>query len=134
MRTVLLAALAAIGLALTALPAQGAAAETCGGAGTTAGYKIVRLAVSGLSCAKARSIARSVASDLHRNGDIDVPGVAGLSMSTETCTGCATTTEISLSYPSGGKVTISLRSARGKAAPSSPAPAPSTGTGGDTIV
>jgi hypothetical protein len=134
MRTVLLAALAAIGLAFTALPAHAAAAQTCGGMGTTAGYKIVRLSVSGVSCTKARSIARSVAGDLHRNGSIDVPGVAGFSMSTETCTGCATTTQISLSFPTGAQLTISLRRAGGTSAPSSPTPTPTTGSGGKTIV
>lgn len=122
-------------LALAAIPARAAAVRTCAGVGSASGYKVVKLQASGVSCSKARAVVRAVAKDLRTTGGVDVPGASSFSLSTVICTGCgSTTTVISLGYASGGKVTISLRSARGKAAPSSPAPAPSTGTGGGTIV
>jgi len=57
---------------------------------------------------------------------VSVPGVAGFEMSTESCTGCGgTTTSVALSYPSGGKVTISIRGAGGGTVTPAPTPLPS---------
>ena len=92
------------------------------------GYRSVRVEASGLSCARATQAARRVAQELHGSGSISVPGVNGFSVSTTTCTGCGTTTQVTLLYASGAKVTLSLRSGSGK-----PSPAPSTGGGGNPI-
>jgi nicotinamide mononucleotide (NMN) deamidase PncC len=91
------------------------------------GYKLVHLQATGVSCAKARSIARTVAGQLHRQGGISISGIAGFSMSTQTCTGCGTTTQVSLSYASGGRVTVSLRTS------ATPGPVPFPGSGQVTI-
>jgi hypothetical protein len=130
----------AVGIGLTALPSQGAAATACStrNLGIPGGYQLVRVQAVGLSCARARSLARTVASQLHRDGTIEIPGVAGFSMSTQTCTGCGSTTQVSLSYPSGAKVTLSLKDARPASAPTpgatpAPLPLPSPGPGPLTI-
>jgi len=88
------------------------------------GYKLVRITAEGLSCTKARAVAREVAQQVIHNKPVGVPGVMGFGMSTQTCTGCTPTTEISLTYSSGGKLTVSLRGpGSGKSVPS-PNPAP----------
>jgi hypothetical protein len=92
------------------------------------GYHSAKLVATGLSCARATAAARVVARELHGSGSISVPGVSGFSVSTTTCTGCGTTTQVTLLYASGAKVTLSLRSGSGKASPP-----PSTGGGGNPI-
>jgi hypothetical protein len=125
-RVGLIAALAALA---AALPAQGARAAACNGKGIAAqGYRIVKLEASGVSCTKARSVAGTVARQLHASGGIHLPDVAGFALSTETCIGCGgTTTRIALTYANGGKVTLSLRG--GGSGNVSPAPAPAPGSG-----
>jgi len=114
---------AALGLGFAAVPARGAAATACSTKGVAAvGYRVVRLSAAGVSCDKARSVAALVARQLRHQGGVSVPGVAGFSMSTRMCTGCRTTTDISLSYGSGGKVSLSIEK-RG-ATGTLPAPTP----------
>ncbi len=90
------------------------------------GYKVVRIEAQRLSCTKARAVARQVAQQVIHNKSVSVPGVMGFAMSTQMCPGCAPTTEISLTYSSGVKLTVSLRGpGGGKSAPSpSPSPGP----------
>jgi len=110
-----------------------AAAAACNTRGvlahaTACGYKLVRLSADGLSCTKARAAARQVAEQVIHNKAISVPGVMGFGISTQTCSGCAPTTQISLTYSSGGKLTVSLRGpGSGKSVPS-PTPSPPPGT------
>ena len=107
-------------VAFAAVPVTGAAAATaCSAKSITSagGYKVVRLTESGLSCAKARTVAATVARELGRQGGVDMPGVAALSMSTVMCTGCKPRTEVSLGYASGGKVTVTLEKPGGTSTP-----------------
>jgi hypothetical protein len=74
------------------------------------GTKVVKVDASGVSCAKAIAVARKVASQVAKNGSVDIPDVTGFELATETCTGCGgTTTQVILSYRSGAKLTISIR-------------------------
>jgi hypothetical protein len=111
-----------------------AAAAACNTSGVLAhagGYKLLRLTADGLSCTKARTAARQVAEQVIHNKSISVPGVLGFGISTQTCTGCAPTTQITLTYSSGGKLTVSLRGPRsGKSGPS---PTPSSPPGTITV-
>jgi len=131
-------ALAAAAAGLAALPSQAAVSSACSANGVAAGsYRVIHLTAVGISCAKARSVAATVAHQLAGKGVVDVPGVAGFSMSTRSCTGCRTTTEIAVIYPSGGKVTISLAGHAVSIAPPSliptPTPLPSPGPGPLTV-
>ena len=116
--------------------ARTAAAAACNTEGvlahaTAGGYKIVRLTADGLSCTKARAAARQVAEQMIHNKSISVPGVMGFGISTQTCTGCTPTTQISLTYSGGGKLSVSLRGpGSGKSAPS---PSPSVPPGSITV-
>ena len=109
-RAVLAAAVAAF-LCSPALAAAHASTASCSTKSLTAGgAKVVKVEASSLSCAKARAVARLVAGQLAKGGSIDVPKVAGFSMSSTTCTGCGgTTTQVTLTYSSGARVTISIR-------------------------
>jgi len=76
---------------------------------------VLRVNVRGLSCAKAVSVAREVASDLAAGRAITLPGTTGLDLvSTTSCASCAPRTEVSIDYP-GGAVTLSIRGASGVA-------------------
>jgi len=89
----------AAALAFAAVPVQGAtAAGTCNAKQVVVArdYKVVRLTASHVSCAKARAAASTVARQLGRQGSVDIPGVAGFSMSTQMCTGCGTKAQVSL--------------------------------------
>jgi hypothetical protein len=91
-----------------------AAAAACSTQGlitraSAGGYKVVRITAEGLSCTKARAVARAVAQQVIHRKAVSVPGVLGFGIATQTCTGCAPTTEISLTYSSDGKLTVSLR-------------------------
>lgn len=130
--------------AVTCSPALAAhsSAVACSTKGLNArsGAKVFKVQASGLSCAKALAVAGKVANEVGHNRALTVPGVADFAMSTETCTGCGgTTTEISLGYPSGGKVTISIRGASGGSVtpvptvPEPQLPAPSGGSGSGPI-
>ncbi|MEI8105191.1 MAG: hypothetical protein WCH31_05025 [Actinomycetes bacterium] len=97
---------------------------------SSSGYHVVSVQAQALSCQKARAVATQVASQLIHGKPISVPGVNGFGMSTQTCTGCAPRTEVSLTYPSGAKVTIVVT---GPGRSSSPAPAPGSNSGSGTV-
>jgi hypothetical protein len=126
LRTALVFGAVTVGVGLAALPSQGAPTTACStkNIALPQGYRLVRVQAVGLSCTRARSVARTVASQLHRRGAVDIPGVAGFAMSTETCTGCGSTTQVSVSYPSGAKVTVSLKGLAGTLPSPTPVPAP----------
>jgi hypothetical protein len=77
--------------------------------------RVVRLQVQGVPCSRARTVAGTIAHDLAHGETVSVSGAQGLAMSEESCTGCKTTTSVSISYPSG-KVTVSLRGGSGSSA------------------
>ena len=128
-RRIAFAALAAVAVASTALVAgRGALAAT--GACSTRGlafsasarsaaprYRVVGLRADHVSCTKARAIADRVAKDLLHSRPIQVPGVEGLGITEQTCTGCAPTTQVVLTYPRG-RITVSLRGAAQTPVPS----------------
>jgi hypothetical protein len=90
-----------------------------------ASVRVVGLRVEGMSCTSARKIASKIASDLAHHRSISFPGSVSFGMAQQSCTGCRTTTSISVAYPHG-KVTVSLRGGGGGTLP-----APSFGaTGG----
>ncbi len=84
-------------------------------------YHVVSLEAAGISCAAARGVARQVAVDLARSEPVSFPRASGLSISEQSCTGCAPRTEVAVSFPRG-EITISLRGAA--------TPAPAGGQGG----
>jgi hypothetical protein len=96
---------------------------TTTGLSASAGYKVVALTASGVSCSKARSVAAQIAGELAHGRPIAVAGVEGFAINTTMCGGCKPTTQVALRYPAG-KVTISI-GGKGSAgnAPSPPAPA-----------
>ena len=111
-----------------------AAAAACSTRGlltgaSAGGYKVVRITPAGISCTKARATALQVAQQVIHNKAVSVPGVMGFGIATQTCTGCAPTTEISLTYSSGGKLTVSLRGPGGGKSVPSPGPSPAPGAG-----
>lgn len=110
-RVVLAASVAAAFLCIPALASAHASTATCSTKSlSTSGAKVVKVQASGLSCTKAIVVARKVASQVAKSGSVSVPGVAEFAISTEMCTGCGgTTTQVVLSYPSGAKLTISIR-------------------------
>jgi hypothetical protein len=101
--------------ASTALPAGAAhaAARSCSTIGLVAAPRagghghVVGLRVTGLTCARARGIARTVAGDVIAGKPVTLSGVMSYSESQTQCTGCASTTQIVLAYPHG-KLTISI--------------------------
>lgn len=83
-------------------------------------YKVVSLTASGVPCAKARSIAQTVAGELAHGKPLPLSGgIEGFAINTTTCGGCKTTTQVALTYAEG-KITISL----GGKPSASPAPTP----------
>jgi hypothetical protein len=110
--TLLAVALVAASAASTAGPAQ-AASRPCSPIGLVAAHRagghgrVVGLRVTGLTCARARGIARTVAGDVIAGKPVVLSGVTSYSESQTQCTGCASTTQIVLAYPDG-KLTISI--------------------------
>ena len=104
---------AALGAALLCSPAVAAHASTASCSTKslkTGGAKVIEVRAAGLSCTKALGIARTVASQVAKTGNVDVQGVSSFAVSSSTCTGCGgTKTQVVLSYPSGAKLTISIR-------------------------
>jgi hypothetical protein len=86
--------------ASTALPVGAATADarscsTTGlvAAGRAGGHgRVVGLRVTGLTCAKARGIARTVAGDVIAGKPVSLSGLTSCSESQTQCTGCASTT------------------------------------------
>jgi hypothetical protein len=83
---------------------------------SSAGLKVVAIHAQGMTCASARSIAARVARDLAHGAAVSVPGAAGFAMSQQSCTGCKTTTSISITYPRG-KVTLNITGGSGSTGP-----------------
>jgi hypothetical protein len=124
-----LLAAGAVALVLGALPVHAAATASCSTKSLAAagGYHVTRLQAVHGSCAKARSVARTVASQLGKSGTVNIPGVAGFALSTQTCTSCGTTTQVTLSWPSGMKVVVSLRGGNAGSEPPPAQQAPGSG-------
>ena len=100
--------------------AQLGSCSTSGLAVVGAHYKVVSLTASGVPCAKARSVAQTVAGELGHGRPLALSGgIEGFAMNQTMCGGCKTTTQVALTYATG-KVTISL----GGKPSSSPTPAP----------
>ena len=93
--------------------------------------RVVQLQATGIACAQARRVAGQVAADLAHGRSVSVTGSVGFGMTQQTCTGCKTTTTVTITYPHGS-LAISLRGGSG-ANPT--APVPSFGTpGGGTVI
>jgi hypothetical protein len=72
-----------------------------------------------------------VAADLAHGRSVSVTGSVGFGMSQQTCSGCKTTTTITITYPHGS-LAISLRGGSGA---NSTAPVPSFGSpGGGAVI
>lgn len=118
-----------VGLAAASLFAAGSGAagadrlgscSTSGLAVVGAHYKVVGLTASGVPCAKARSVAQTVAGELAHGRPLALSGgIEGFAVNTTMCGGCKTTTQVALTYATG-KITISL----GGRPSSSPTPGP----------
>ena len=88
--------------------AQRGSCSTSGLAVASLRYKVVGLTTSGVPCAKARSVAQTVAGELAHGKPLSLSGgVQGFAINTTMCGGCRTTTQVALTYATG-KVTISL--------------------------
>ena len=74
-----------------------------------------------MTCSAARSVAGKVAHAVLHGRPISVANAAGLSISEESCTGCKTTTDVSIAYERV-RVTLALRGGAGmpSSAPSIP--------------
>ena len=90
-----------------------AAARSCSTTGLVPAHgagghgHIVGLRATGLTCARARGIARTIAADVIAGKAVSLSGVTSYSESQTQCTGCASTTRIVLAYPHG-RLTISI--------------------------
>ena len=100
--------------AVAAGPAFGASSSAaCNTHGlAVSGFRVVGLHAQGLPCTKARTVAGLVTRDLAHGRPVSVSGADGFAMNQQSCTGCKTTTSVSISYPSG-KVTVSIRGGSG---------------------
>jgi hypothetical protein len=114
---------AALALPALATASKGAAACSIHGL-TVSSVRVVGLSARGLSCSAARGVAVKIVRELGRGQPISVTGDEGFSMSQSTCTGCKTTTSVSIQYPRG-TLTISIRG--GSGSNSTTVPLPSAG-------
>jgi hypothetical protein len=122
-------------LAALTLPAFASAGTTaaCGTRGLTfSTVRVVALSVRGLRCSAARAVAVKVVHELGHGQPVSVTGEEGVSTSQSTCTGCKTTTSVSIQYPHG-RLTISLLGGSGTSSATVPAP-PSFQWSGSTAV
>lgn len=78
------------------------------------GIRVVGLHVEGVPCSKARTVAGTIAHDLAHGQAVSVSGAQGFSMNEESCTGCKTTTSVSIEY-ARGKITVAIRGGSGAA-------------------
>jgi hypothetical protein len=103
-------------LAALALPAAGSASKGAASCSTrglaVSSVRVVGLSVRGLSCSSARGVAVKIVRELGHGQPVSVSGDEGFSMSQSTCTGCKTTTSVSIQYPRG-TLTISIRGGKG---------------------
>jgi len=88
--------------------------------------RVVVLRAEGVSCTAARKVAGSVAVDVAHGRTISIAGSIGFGMSEQSCTGCRTTTKVSVTYPHGS-ITVGLS---GGSEPSEPPPEPIPSFGG----
>jgi hypothetical protein len=91
------------------------------------GLRVVFVHAHGVSCSTARSVAVKVAHAVATGGMISIPGSVGLGMTQSSCTGCKTTTQVSITFPRG-MVTVGLTAATG-----APGAQPSGGSPGPVI-
>jgi len=93
--------------------------------------RVVQLRATGIACVQARRVAGQVAADLAHGRSVSVTGSVGFGMTQQTCTGCKTTTTVTITYPHGS-LAISLRGGSGA---NSTAPVPSFGPpGGGSVI
>jgi hypothetical protein len=100
-------------LAVFAVPAGTAEAAHVSASCSTHGLafspvRVVGLHADGVSCGTARGVAETIARDLVRARPLSVSGAEGFSMSQSSCTGCQTTTSVSITY-ADGRVTVTIR-------------------------
>ena len=111
--------------------AQKGSCSTSGLRVASASYKVVSLTAAGVPCAKARSVAQTVAGELADGKPVSLSGgVQGFAINTTMCGGCRTTTQVALTYATG-KITISLGGKASSGLVPSPSPVPilPSGTG-----
>jgi hypothetical protein len=108
-------------------------AATCSVQGlAVSSVHVIGLRAQGLSCLSARTVAGRVAADLAHGRSISISGSVGFGMSTSMCTGCRTTTTVTITYPHGS-LAISLRGGSGGVAPGTPIPSFGSPGGGTVI-
>jgi hypothetical protein len=71
------------------------------GSAGRAGYRVVGLEASGLTCTAARTVAREVAADLAAQRALSFANASGFSISEESCSGCAARTQVAITYARG---------------------------------
>jgi hypothetical protein len=122
-----LLALCAAGISSGAMSRGQCSVDKLGGTSV----RVVQLRATGIACVQARKVAGLVAADLAQGRSVSVTGSVGFGMTQQTCTGCKTTTTVTITYPHGS-LAISLRGGSG-ANPT--APMPSFGSpGGGTVI
>jgi hypothetical protein len=89
-------------------------------------YKVLDVVATGVGCAKARAVAREVASELANGRPIDVAGTEGMSLSesSDCSASCTSSTKVALTY-ARGSVTVTLK---GGASGSGAQPSPGGGS------
>jgi hypothetical protein len=121
------AGIVAAALAATVAAVSGAAtrAASCSTNGlSVAPVRVVLLRAEGVSCTSARKVAGSVARDVAYGRTISIAGSIGFGMTEQSCTGCRTTTRVSVTYPHGS-ITVGLSGGSGPSeAPPEPIPTP----------
>jgi hypothetical protein len=126
-------------LALGAATANAAApgGGTCSTHGLAfSSVRVVGLHVDGVACLQARDLAGQIARHLLHGRSIPISGAESFGVSQQACTGCKTTTSVSVTY-AAGEVRVALQGGSGAAAaPSIPTlPAiPTIPTGPGTVV
>jgi hypothetical protein len=88
-------------------------ATSCATGGLSASverYKVLEVVATGVGCAKARAVAREVASELANGRPVDVAGTEGMSLSesSDCSPDCTSSTKIALTY-ARGSVTVTLK-------------------------
>jgi hypothetical protein len=96
--------------------------------------RVVQLRATGIACVQARKVAGRIASDLAHGRSVAVTGSVGFGMTQQTCTGCKTTTTVTISYPHGS-LAISLRGGSGSNTSPAMPTIPSFGSsGGGSVI
>jgi hypothetical protein len=118
---VLAGSLFALTLAAGAARAATPVREACSTQGLSfSTVHVVGLHADGVACLRARDLAGQIARDLLQGRSIAISGAESFGVSQQTCTGCKTSTSVSITY-AAGEVTVALRGGSGGAAvPSTP--------------